>query len=489
MSVTVNAAANQNPVTQSDSTSTFPGTAVHVNVSSNDSDPDGDSLTVSAFTQGAHGTVSCLPNGDCTYTPDVSFSGPDSFTYTVSDGHGGQAVGTVNVSVDAGDKTVDAPPVKGGVPTNVSRATAFLYTGPNPIQTGVAPNAFEEKRIAVLRGKVTTRDGNVLPGVTVSIVDHPEFGQTTTRVQRILRHGGQRRRPADDSLLGGRLPAGAEAGECAVAGLRRGPHGRADTAGSASHDDLSERAGRAGASGQHDDRQRRQSPHHHPVPRRDDGNDDAARRFAQPLTTMHVRATEYTVGPNGPVAMPANLPGLSGYTYCVELSVDEAIAAGAVAVVFSQPVVTYVENFLKFPVGTDVPVGIYDRAKAAWVPSANGRIVKIVSVTGGAADVDTDGDGVADSGVGITADERNALAAAYPVGQALWRVAVAPFFARGQQLAVFDSDRCHLARATTARDPIRTSRCRIRSAAAAASSSAKTRCSGNRCRSSGRPTA
>ena len=77
VSVTVNAAANQNPVTQSDSTSTFPGTAVHVNVSSNDSDPDGDSLTVSAFTQGAHGTVSCLPNGDCTYTPDVSFSGPD----------------------------------------------------------------------------------------------------------------------------------------------------------------------------------------------------------------------------------------------------------------------------------------------------------------------------------------------------------------------------------------------------------------------------
>ena len=84
----------------------------------------------------------------------------------------------------------------------------------------------------------------------------------------------------------------------------------------------------------------------------------------QPLTTMHVRATEYTVGPNGPVAMPANLPGLSGYTYCVELSVDEAIAAGAVGVIFSQPVVTYVENFLKFPVGTDVPVGIYDRVES-----------------------------------------------------------------------------------------------------------------------------
>ena len=112
---------------------------------------------------------------------------------------------------------------------------------------------------------------------------------------------------------------------------------------------------------------------------------------SQVLTTMHVRATEYTVGPNGPTAMPAILPGLSGYTYCVELSVDEAISAGAIAVVFSQPVVTYVENFLKFPVGTDIPVGIYDRSKAVWVPSANGRIVKIVSITAGMADVDTNG--------------------------------------------------------------------------------------------------
>ena len=43
----------------------------------------------------------------------------------------------------------------------------------------------------------------------------------------------------------------------------------------------------------------------------------------QPLTTLSVRATEYTVGPNGPKAMPASLPPTSGYTYAVELSADE----------------------------------------------------------------------------------------------------------------------------------------------------------------------
>ena len=41
------------------------------------------------------------------------------------------------------------------------------------------------------------------------------------------------------------------------------------------------------------------------------------------------RATEYTVGANATAAMPAMLPPISAYTYAAELSVDEAIAAGA----------------------------------------------------------------------------------------------------------------------------------------------------------------
>ena len=56
----------------------------------------------------------------------------------------------------------------------------------------------------------------------------------------------------------------------------------------------------------------------------------------QPLTTLHVRATEYTVGSAGPRAMPGELPATSGYTYAVELSVDEALQAGAREVRFSQ---------------------------------------------------------------------------------------------------------------------------------------------------------
>jgi hypothetical protein len=52
---------------------------------------------------------------------------------------------------------------------------------------------------------------------------------------------------------------------------------------------------------------------------------------------LSVRATEYTVSESGPDAMPPTLPPTSGYTYAAELSVDEAIAAGATSVEFMQP--------------------------------------------------------------------------------------------------------------------------------------------------------
>jgi hypothetical protein len=58
-------------------------------------------LVVTAVTQGAHGSVTLNADGTITYTPNPGFSGNDSFTYTVSDGHGGTANGTVNVTIKA----------------------------------------------------------------------------------------------------------------------------------------------------------------------------------------------------------------------------------------------------------------------------------------------------------------------------------------------------------------------------------------------------
>lgn len=71
-----------------------------LNVRTNDLDIDGDTLLVTTLTPAAsHGTVACLGGGGCSYTPVADYSGPDSFQYTISDGHGGTDTATVNITV------------------------------------------------------------------------------------------------------------------------------------------------------------------------------------------------------------------------------------------------------------------------------------------------------------------------------------------------------------------------------------------------------
>lgn len=152
----------------------------------------------------------------------------------------------------------------------------------------------------------------------------------------------------------------------------------------------------------------------------------------QALTTLNVRATEYTVGDAGPKAMPAPLPPSSGYTYAAEFSVDEAITVGASEVRFSQALPVYVENFIGLPVGGAVPSGYYDRQKGQWIASKNGRVIKILSITSGLADLDITGTGIAADAaalttLGVTAEERTRLASLYTVGQTLWRMPVMHF--------------------------------------------------------------
>ena len=72
---------------------------VNVPVLAGDSDPDGDPLTVTAVTQGAHGTVAANADGTVSYTPAWGWYGTDTFDYTISDGRGGGDRATVTVTV------------------------------------------------------------------------------------------------------------------------------------------------------------------------------------------------------------------------------------------------------------------------------------------------------------------------------------------------------------------------------------------------------
>jgi hypothetical protein len=75
----------------------------------NDSDVDGDSLSVLAVGVPAHGTAVIGPDGRVTYTPSPNYFGPDSFSYTVADGAGGTGTGTVFLKV----RPVNDAPVAG----------------------------------------------------------------------------------------------------------------------------------------------------------------------------------------------------------------------------------------------------------------------------------------------------------------------------------------------------------------------------------------
>jgi hypothetical protein len=90
---------NDPPTTLADQFRVEPDSSNNLlDVLANDTDPEGDTLTVRAVTQPRNGSTSLSSTG-LSYTPNPGFQGVDSFSYTVSDGNGGMASATVRVTV------------------------------------------------------------------------------------------------------------------------------------------------------------------------------------------------------------------------------------------------------------------------------------------------------------------------------------------------------------------------------------------------------
>jgi RHS repeat-associated protein len=434
VSVTVSR-ANAAPLVDAgpDQTITLPDPVTLTGSVTDDGLPAGGTLTLAWSAASGPGTVTFSNPDAASTTGTFSTSGEYVVRLTASDGQLSSSDDLiVTVSPAGGGQPPDpgtvAPPLDASVAGDLARDTAFLYTGPNPIQTGVAPGTIEARRAAVVRGTVLTREGAPLSGVRITVLGHPELGQTLSRgdglFDLVVNGGGLL---TVDYEKAGFLPAQrqVQAPWRDYAWLPEVVLIPADPRVSAI--DLTSAAPIQVARGS--------------VVTDDDGTRQATLLFprdtvatmvfpdgsTRPITGLSVRATEYTVGPNGPRAMPAELPPASAYTYAVEFSVDEAKAAGAIDVRFSSPLPFYVENFLGFPVGIDVPLGAYDRARGTWVASDSGRVIKIVSATGGLADVDTDGDGAADGGLGLTDAERRELGSLYAPGQTVWRMLIPHF--------------------------------------------------------------
>ncbi|WP_128755762.1 Ig-like domain-containing protein, partial [Leeuwenhoekiella palythoae] len=107
------------------------GEEITGNVLTNDSDPEGDAISVISNTQPANGSVTVGADGSLSYTPNPDFSGADQFTYTIEDANGAQDTATVYISVDPSENggntilaindindTFEGQPVSGDVGTN-----------------------------------------------------------------------------------------------------------------------------------------------------------------------------------------------------------------------------------------------------------------------------------------------------------------------------------------------------------------------------------
>lgn len=326
------------------------------------------------------------------------------------------------------DPTTIAPPLDPTIVTNIAKATEFLYTGANPIQTGVNPSDIKAERVCLIRGRVVDKTGQPVSNVKISILDHAEFGQTRSRADGrfdlVVNGGGDLTVKYEKQ---GFIPAQREEKidwqeYSTIEDVVLIPYD-----GNVKFIDLNSSL---------------------PIQVAEGGtitDADGTRRsrlfFKQgttatmilpdnstlSLTTMNVRSTEFTVGANGPETMPAALPATSEYTYASEYSVDEAVALNATEVSFSQPVIQYLENFLGFPTSVPVPTGSYNRQKAEWKAETSGKVVKILSITDGIANLDVTGNGLPATDaeyatLGINLAERQKLAEIYAVNQTLWRV-------------------------------------------------------------------
>ena len=99
---------NEPPVAIDDDAVTEEGTAVTIDVLANDSDPDGDDLSVSSASDPANGTTTVNADNTVTYTPDAGFVGTDTFTYTAFDGEW-EDTATVTVTVEERPNTAPVP--------------------------------------------------------------------------------------------------------------------------------------------------------------------------------------------------------------------------------------------------------------------------------------------------------------------------------------------------------------------------------------------
>ncbi|SDF01420.1 PKD domain-containing protein [Cellulophaga baltica] len=123
--ITVNASANQAPTAVADNYSVIKGTNNNLfNVIENDSDPDGDTLTVTLELFPLNGTATMSGN-QVSYSPNINFVGTDQIGYQISDGNGGTDDGLITVTVSAPANQAPVAVASGPTTTTIGAVENF----------------------------------------------------------------------------------------------------------------------------------------------------------------------------------------------------------------------------------------------------------------------------------------------------------------------------------------------------------------------------
>ena len=162
---------NDSPTARNDSASVDAGKSVSINVLANDSDPDGDQLTVTSVGSSDKG-VATTSGSAVTYTARPGTSGTDSFTYRVCDPGGACAQATVTVTIRA----VQRPP-------NAVDDTATYHPGGRQGSVDVLANdthpdgvAFDMSSLRVLSGPTNGEITGISGGAISYVMDRGNHG-------------------------------------------------------------------------------------------------------------------------------------------------------------------------------------------------------------------------------------------------------------------------------------------------------------------------
>jgi Bacterial Ig domain len=160
------AAVNDAPVAASDSVVVAAAQPVTIALLDNDSDPEGDPISVEGVSQPANGTIA-LDEDTLVYTPSQGFTGVETLTYTVADAHGAESTAAVHVGI-------------GAIPPGLPQESVAISGGNPGGDFGRLPSISDDGRVIAFASRLA-----LVPEDTNGLLDIYVYHRVTRQLTRV----------------------------------------------------------------------------------------------------------------------------------------------------------------------------------------------------------------------------------------------------------------------------------------------------------------